>query len=446
MSCKIPLIFYAIDKKYLNTLDLLPSNLQRSSMVHSLIEAYNIFPRVNIPGNIPLATREQLTRFHDKEYIEFIFSLEHKKGWDNIEFDNLIEEYGLEHDCAVFEKITEYCRYVVGATILCAKKLTSRECDISINFDGGRHHSKKDSAAGYCYVNDIVLGILELHEKFNKVLYIDLDIHHGDGVEEAFKYTNKVFTLSFHRFDAAFYPGSGSLDDVGLGKGKFHNLNIPLKKGLKSELFLKLFKIILEKVMLKYNPDAIVLQCGADGIAFDPLGHSDKKPSSEGWNLDVTVFGQISKYLYKFQKPLLILGGGGYNNENTARSWTYTLLKLLELEKATVSNFPLDDNIFHNNHKESQYEWFLQQEKLKDYNIIPEHKYFEYYGPDFSLIVDTSNMKDDNEKLLSRKFQVKKLESTGDLLKLNEKNIKYCEYIISACLKKLEFLTTPLST
>ncbi|KAJ3218882.1 Histone deacetylase 8 [Clydaea vesicula] len=394
MSCKIPLIFYAIDKKYLNTLDLLPSNLQRSTMVHSLIEAYNIFPRVNIPGNIPLATREQLTS-----------------------------------DCAVFEKITEYCRYVVGATILCAKKLTSRECDISINFDGGRHHSKKDSAAGYCYVNDIVLGILELHEKFNKVLYIDLDIHHGDGVEEAFKYTNKVFTLSFHRFDAAFYPGSGSLDDVGLGKGKFHNLNIPLKKGLKSELFLKLFKIILEKVMLKYNPDAIVLQCGADGIAFDPLGHSDKKPSSEGWNLDVTVFG-----------------GGGYNNENTARSWTYTLLKLLELEKATVSNFPLDDNIFHNNHKESQYEWFLQQEKLKDYNIIPEHKYFEYYGPDFSLIVDTSNMKDDNEKLLSRKFQVKKLESTGDLLKLNEKNIKYCEYIISACLKKLEFLTTPLST
>ena len=102
-------------------------------------------------------------------------------------------------------------------------------CDIAINWAGGLHHAKKCEASGFCYVNDIVVGILELLKYHNRVLYIDIDVHHGDGVEEAFYTTNRVMTVSFHRYGEGFFPGTGDLMDIGCGEGKYYSLNVPLK-------------------------------------------------------------------------------------------------------------------------------------------------------------------------------------------------------------------------
>ena len=98
-----------------------------------------------------------------------------------------------------------------------------------INWAGGLHHAKKTEASGFCYVNDIVISILVLLKYFLRVLYIDIDVHHGDGVEEAFYCTNRVMTVSFHQYGDDFFPGSGNIDSLGEGNGKNYAINIPLK-------------------------------------------------------------------------------------------------------------------------------------------------------------------------------------------------------------------------
>lgn len=93
------------------------------------------------------------------------------------------------------------------------------------------HHAKKAEASGFCYINDIVLAILELLKSYQRVLYIDIDIHHGDGVEEAFYLTDRVMTVSFHKH-GEFFPGTGDIKDVGASNGKYYSLNVPLQDGM----------------------------------------------------------------------------------------------------------------------------------------------------------------------------------------------------------------------
>ena len=133
------------------------------------------------------------------------------------------------------------------------------------------HHAKKQSASGFCYVNDIVLAILELLKYHQRVLYIDIDVHHGDGVEEAFYTTNRVMTVSFHRY-GDFFPGTGDIKDMGEGEGKGYAVNVPLLNGLDDDSFVEIYKNIMEAVRQRFRPEAVVLQCGADSLAYDKLG------------------------------------------------------------------------------------------------------------------------------------------------------------------------------
>jgi len=107
-------------------------------------------------------------------------------------------------------------------------------------------------------VNDIVLAIIELLKYHQRVLYIDIDVHHGDGVEEAFYNTNRVMTLSFHKY-GKFFPGTGGIDDVGVEKGMYHSLNVTLRSGITDEQFIELFKPIMSSVKDHFRPEAIVL-------------------------------------------------------------------------------------------------------------------------------------------------------------------------------------------
>jgi acetoin utilization deacetylase AcuC-like enzyme len=122
-----------------------------------------------------------------------------------------------------------------------AKRITSGAADISINWAGGLHHAKKREASGFCYINDIVLGILELLRTYPRVLYIDIDCHHGDGVEEAFYTTDRVMTCSFHKF-GEYFPGTGTQEDRGRGKGMGYAINVPLKDGLNDESFRSIYE------------------------------------------------------------------------------------------------------------------------------------------------------------------------------------------------------------
>jgi len=146
-----------------------------------------------------------------------------------------------------------------------------------------------------------------------RVLYIDIDVHHGDGVEEAFYTTDRVMTVSFHKF-GDFFPGTGHIKDIGVGAGKNYSLNVPLNDGLDDETFRALFRPIIQKVMDVYQPDAVVLQCGADSLSGDRLGC---------FNLTVKGHADCLRFLRSFNVPLMVLGGGGYTVRNVARCWCY---------------------------------------------------------------------------------------------------------------------------
>ncbi|KAA6354483.1 MAG: putative Histone deacetylase 1, partial [Streblomastix strix] len=149
----------------------------------------------------------------------------------------------INDDSTVFDGLFRYCQITAGGSVCGASKLNSKEADIAINWSGGLHHAKKGEASGFCYINDIVLGILELLKCNPRVMYIDIDVHHGDGVEEAFYTTDRVMTVSFHKY-GGFFPGTGSIKDIGAGKGKYYSINVPLRDGIDDDGFMYVFQAV----------------------------------------------------------------------------------------------------------------------------------------------------------------------------------------------------------
>lgn len=224
-------------------------------------------------------------------------------------------KFNFGDDCPVFDGMWTYSSLYAGASLDAARKVINDQSDIAINWSGGLHHAKKSEASGFCYLNDIVMAILQLLRYHPRVLYIDIDVHHGDGVEQAFFSTNRVMTLSFHKYDKEnFFPGTGNFDDIGGGLGKHHSLNVPLKDGIDDDSYINLFKSIVEPVLRIYRPTAVVLQCGADSLACDRLGC---------FNLNIKAHGACVEFVKGFNLPMLVLGGGGYTPRNVSRLWTH---------------------------------------------------------------------------------------------------------------------------
>lgn len=198
-----------------------------------------------------------------------------------------------------------------------------------------------------------MLGILELLRYHTRVLYIDIDVHHGDGVEEAFYTTDRVMTVSFHKY-GEYFPGTGELRDIGIGKGKYYALNFPLRDGITNENYKSVFEPVIRQVMESYDPGAIVLQCGTDSLSGDKLGCL---------NLSMRGHANCVKFVKSFNKPLLLVGGGGYTMRNVSRCWAF--------ETGLAAGVELGSE-------------------------IPMNEYYEYFGPDYELDVKASNMEDMN--------------------------------------------------
>lgn len=255
------------------------------------------------------ATREELQDFHDEEYIEFLSTVT-----PSTPPSASFTKFNFADDCPIFDGMYDFCRSYAGASLAAARKLASGSTDIAINWSGGLHHAKKGEASGFCYVNDIVLAILQLLHYHPRVLYIDIDIHHGDGVQEAFYNSNRVMTVSFHKYGNDFFPCTGALSEVGMGLGKHFCLNVPLQDGIDDAGYVGLFKSVMERTIDTFRPSSIVLQCGADSLGSDRLGC---------FNLSIAAHGECVRFIKSFGLPLMVLGGGGYTIRNVARCWAY---------------------------------------------------------------------------------------------------------------------------
>lgn len=146
-----------------------------------------------------------------------------------------------------------------------------------------------------------------------RVLYIDIDVHHGDGVEEAFYTTDRVMTVSFHKY-GEYFPGTGELRDIGIGQGKNYAVNFPLRDGITDDSYKSIFEPVIENVMKYFQPEAVVLQCGGDSLSGDRLG---------AFNLSMDGHANCVNFVKSFNLPTLVLGGGGYTMRNVARTWAF---------------------------------------------------------------------------------------------------------------------------
>ncbi|KAL7927263.1 hypothetical protein ACQKWADRAFT_279988 [Trichoderma austrokoningii] len=328
-----------------------PMKPHRIRLAHSLIMQYNLYQKMEIYRAKP-ATRGEMTQFHTDDYIDFL----QKVTPDNM--DSYMREqgkYNVGDDCPVFDGLFEFCGISAGGSMEGAARLNRQKCDIAINWAGGLHHAKKCEASGFCYVNDIVLGILELLRFMKRVLYIDIDVHHGDGVEEAFYTTDRVMTVSFHKY-GEYFPGTGELRDIGIGQGKNYAVNFPLRDGITDDSYKSIFEPVIENVMKYFQPEAVVLQCGGDSLSGDRLG---------AFNLSMDGHANCVNFVKSFNLPTLVLGGGGYTMRNVARTWAF--------ETGVLVGQEMD-------------------------RTLPYNEYYEYYAPDFELNVKSSNMENSNSR------------------------------------------------
>lgn len=212
-------------------------------------------------------------------------------------------------DCPDFFGLQEFCHKYYSASINAARYINNKQFDVVINWAGGLHHAHKNEPSGFCYVNDIVMAILELLKYNEKVMYIDIDVHHGDGVEDAFLLNDRVLTLSFHKFGNGFFPETGSLVT-----SNYKAVNVPLLSGISDEGYQYIFEPIVDECIKKFKPNVIVMQCGADSLGADRLGV---------FNLSVYGHASCVHLVKNYNIPLIVLGGGGYTLCNVARCWAY---------------------------------------------------------------------------------------------------------------------------
>lgn len=333
--------------------DLLPRVPQRASKVHALIAAYGLLRFLLVLDPLE-AKKDHLLTFHSQEYVDFLEFLNDED--DSEKEQERKEEFGMNHDCPSVPRIFDVAKSVTAASLRGVQALVSNECQVAINWTGGWHHGRRDEAAGFCYMNDVVISLLQLTQTYKRVLYIDLDLHHGDAVQDAFAHTPKVMTVSFHKHSPGFYPGSGNVDDVGHGRGRYYSVNLPLQDGMTDVLFFSLFKGVLMKVQKIYQPSVVVIQCGADTLVGDHMNCFNLTPSG---------IANCVNYILHWNIPTLLLGGGGYNTPNTARCWT--------LLTAVAVGVRLNSE-------------------------IPDHEFFLDYGPDYQLEISPSNRQNLNTK------------------------------------------------
>ncbi|KAL2207174.1 histone deacetylase [Sarocladium strictum] len=296
-----------------------PMKPWRLTLSKSLIYSYGMsFAMDNYISRA--ATYEELASFHSTDYLDFLGTVLPEPVPRDVDNANPDLKFNLGgSDCPLFEGLYDYCSLSAGGALDAARKITSNQSDIAVAWGGGLHHAKKAEASGFCYINDIVIAILQLLRTYPRVLYIDIDVHHGDGVEEAFFSTDRVMTVSFHKYDPHnFFPGTGALDDNGPksehNPGAHHAVNVPLNDGITDEQYDMLFNNIIGQIVQKFRPGAIALQCGADSLAGDRLGR---------FNLQVQGHGACVAFCKRMGIPLILFGGGGYTPRNVARAWTY---------------------------------------------------------------------------------------------------------------------------
>jgi len=270
-----------------------------------------------------MARAQDVTAFHDQTYVEFVKQSSVKGG--------VLLDRG---DTPAFKGVYEASLNVVGSTlaaldmVMAGRDAKGRKVEHAFNPIGGLHHARRDSASGFCVFNDIGAAIVAARRKYGleRIAYVDIDAHHGDGVFYEFEDDPLLFFADIHEDGSYLYPGTGSARETGTGAAEGTKLNIPLQPTAGDTEFAAAFAEV-EQFVDSCRPELVILQCGADGLAGDPITHLQYSPKSHRLAAD-----SLHRLAHKHCSGRIIaLGGGGYNRANLASAWT-------EVVKSFASN------------------------------------------------------------------------------------------------------------
>jgi acetoin utilization protein AcuC len=288
-----------------DTHPLRPERLRRT---FELLEAYGALAAPNVRVVEPThATDDQLALFHTRDYIEAVRKL--SSGDRSISQSRYNFGPG---DNPVFEGMFESESLKAGGALLAAGMLVRRECDTAFHYAGGLHHAAPDHASGFCVFNDAAIAIRWLIRQGLRVAYVDVDVHHGDGVQWGFYDSGRVLTVSLHQSGNTLFPGTGSVDECGRSAGEGNCVNVPLPPHTEDEEYLWALGEIVPPIVRRFEPDILVTQLGVDTHYLDPL--AELKLTTRGHK---AIFAALESLGLRW----LALGGGGYNLEVVPRAW-----------------------------------------------------------------------------------------------------------------------------
>ncbi len=293
-----------------------PARLHRT---FQLLESYGVFGWQGAAIVPPVLCSEQdILSFHKPEYVSTVQSLSQGNRVAGA------RDFGFgPGDNPVFAGMYDAFRWQVSASLTAVGQVAEGTVDRVFSIAGGLHHAMPAKASGFCVFNDVVIAIRSLVDRGYRVAYVDIDAHHGDGVQHAFYDSDRALTISIHEGPAFLFPGTGDVDEIGVGPGKGYALNIPLPPYTNDEAYLWAFKEVAPRAIEAFSPDIVVVQAGIDTHFQDPLTH-----------LKLTTAGYLEtlRTILALSAKCVVLGGGGYYLPAVSKAWTLAYATMLGRE------------------------------------------------------------------------------------------------------------------
>ena len=293
----------------------------RLRLVYELLQAYGVFQHPNallIPPRI--ATPEELQDFHTRDYVEAVQAFSRGERLEEQRRYNFSDT----GDNTVNPGMYEAAALAAGASLRAAEAVWSGEAAIAFNAGGGFHHAMPGYASGFCIFNDPVLAIRWLVKQGARVVYVDIDAHHGDGVQSAFYDTDQVMTISLHESGRYLFPNTGGVEEMGKDAGYGYSVNVPLAPHTVDETYLWAFRQVVPPLVRSFKPDVLATQLGVDTHVSDPLTHLAL--TSYGHREAVRELSRLSPGKW------VAFGGGGYDLSAVTRCWTLDFATMVGID------------------------------------------------------------------------------------------------------------------
>ncbi|QFF99726.1 acetoin utilization protein AcuC [Psychrobacillus glaciei] len=312
--------------------DTHPFNQKRLTLTVDLLRELNALSSLDIVAP-RTATDEELSLAHDPHYIEIV-----KKASLETTETSIYESYGIgTEDTPIFPHMHDASASLVGGTLTAVDYVMEGKSSHALNLGGGLHHGFKGRASGFCVYNDSSVAIKYMQQKYNaRVLYIDTDAHHGDGVQWSFYDDPNVCTISLHETGRYLFPGTGNITERGSGEGYGTSFNFPMDAFTEDDSFLEIYRTAFKEIIDSFKPDVILSQNGVDAHYFDPLTHLYGT---------MKIYQEIPKLAHELAHEYcdgkwIAVGGGGYDIWRVVpRAWSLLWMEMNNI-KAPEGELP----------------------------------------------------------------------------------------------------------